>query len=46
MESNTNASKIVQTEMDSLIEILANNQDKNFIQRLFFNDTYIILKKN
>tara|TARA_R110002096_G_scaffold94873_1_gene213185 strand:+ start:217 stop:594 length:378 start_codon:yes stop_codon:yes gene_type:complete len=40
MESNKNSNVIVQTEMDSLIEILANNQDKNFIQRILNKNDY------
>ena len=35
---------IAQTEMDSLVEILANNQDKNFVQRILYKDKYPILE--
>ena len=35
---------IAQTELDSLIEILANNQDKNFVQRIINKSSYPVLK--
>ena len=31
---------VVQTELDSLTEILANNQDKNFIKRILNKEDY------
>ena len=35
---------IAQTELDSLIEILANNQDKNLVQRIINKSSYPVLK--
>ncbi len=34
------AKVVVQTELDSLTEILANNQDKNFIKRILNKEDY------
>ena len=35
---------VVQTELDTLTEILANNQDKNFVQRIIDMPNYPVLE--